>query len=71
MIKMAKSHVPVAADTHAGMTGKNNEDNFLVSAYKIAKRTVRVSYVQFSVMVLADIMQAKSPLKLESTQSQM
>ncbi|MEE4194653.1 MAG: protein phosphatase 2C domain-containing protein [Anaerolineae bacterium] len=37
MIKMAKSHVPVAADTHAGMTGKNNEDNFLVSAYKISE----------------------------------
>lgn len=37
MIKMAKSHVPVAADTHAGMSGKNNEDNFLVSAYKISE----------------------------------
>lgn len=37
MIKMAKSHVPVAADTNAGMTGKNNEDNFLVSAYKISE----------------------------------
>jgi protein phosphatase len=34
---MAKSHVPVAADTNAGMTGKNNEDNFLVSAYKISE----------------------------------
>ncbi len=37
MIKMAKSHVPVAADTQAGMTGKNNDDNFLVSAYKISE----------------------------------
>lgn len=37
MIKMAKSHVPVAAKTNAGMSGKNNEDNFLVSAYKISE----------------------------------
>ena len=37
MIKMAKSHVPVAADTNAGMTGKNNEDNFLVSAFKVSE----------------------------------
>lgn len=37
MIKMAKSHVPVAAGTNAGMTGKNNEDKFLVSAYQISE----------------------------------
>jgi protein phosphatase len=37
MIRMAKSHVPVAAGTHAGMTGKNNEDNFLVSAYQLSE----------------------------------
>ena len=37
MIKMAKSHVPVAAGTNAGMSGKNNEDKFLVSAYQISE----------------------------------
>lgn len=37
MIKMAKSHVPVAAGTNAGMTGKNNEDKYLVSAYQISE----------------------------------
>ncbi len=35
MIKMEKSHVPVAANSHAGMSGKNNEDNYLVTAYEM------------------------------------
>ena len=43
MIKMAKSHVPVAAGTNAGMSGKNNEDKYLVSAYQInAENNARV-----------------------------
>jgi len=35
MIKMEKSHVPVAANSHPGMSGKNNEDNYLVTAYEM------------------------------------
>lgn len=37
MIKLEKSHVPVAASTHAGMSGKNNEDSFRVSAYQMSE----------------------------------
>ncbi|NSW53842.1 MAG: serine/threonine-protein phosphatase [Anaerolineae bacterium] len=37
MIKMEKSHVPVAASTHAGMSGKNNEDNYRVTAYQMSE----------------------------------
>lgn len=35
MIKMEKSHVPVAANSHPGMSGKNNEDNYLITAYEV------------------------------------
>lgn len=37
MIKMEKSHVPITASTHAGMSGKNNEDNYRVTAYQMSE----------------------------------
>ena len=38
MIRIEKSHLVTAAQTHPGMTGKNNEDRFAVSAYQISER---------------------------------
>jgi PPM family protein phosphatase len=35
MIRTEKAHLQVVADSHEGMSGKNNEDNFAVSAYKL------------------------------------
>lgn len=35
MNRVHKSHIPVAAQTHPGMTGKNNEDRYAVSAFQI------------------------------------
>jgi len=32
MIKIEQAHLPIAAQTHPGMSGKNNEDSFAVSA---------------------------------------
>lgn len=37
MIRTDRSHLYVAAHSHPGMSGKNNEDNFAVSAYLISK----------------------------------
>ncbi len=37
MIRIDRSHLYVAAQSHPGMSGKNNEDNFAVSAYLISK----------------------------------
>ncbi len=37
MIRTERSHLYVAAQTHQGMTGKNNEDNFAVSAHLVSK----------------------------------
>src|SRR5512146_3034244 len=34
MIRVEKTHLPVAALTHPGMKGKNNEDRFGVSAFR-------------------------------------
>lgn len=41
MIRLEHAHLPVAALTHPGMVGKNNEDSFLVSAFRLedAKQT--------------------------------
>ena len=39
MIRVEHSHWPVEAITHPGMTGKNNEDRFAVSAYRLSDRT--------------------------------
>jgi len=36
MIRTTHSHLYVAAQTHPGMSGKNNEDNFAVSAYLLS-----------------------------------
>lgn len=36
MIRTDRSHLYLAAQTHPGMSGKNNEDNFAVSAYIIS-----------------------------------
>jgi serine/threonine protein phosphatase PrpC len=35
MILIEHSHLPVAAFTHPGMSGKNNEDRFSVTAYRL------------------------------------
>src|SRR5512138_890247 len=34
MIRVEKTHLPVAALTHPGMKGKNNEDRFGVSVFR-------------------------------------
>lgn len=36
MIRIEQAHLPVVALTHPGMSGKNNEDRFAVSAYQIS-----------------------------------
>jgi protein phosphatase len=36
MIPIEKAHVDVAAQSHPGMSGKNNEDRFAVSAYQVS-----------------------------------
>jgi serine/threonine protein phosphatase PrpC len=38
MIRISHSSYPVAALTHPGMTGKNNEDRYAVSAYRLNRR---------------------------------
>lgn len=38
MIAVERSHLHVAAITHPGMKGKNNEDRYAVSAYQISRR---------------------------------
>jgi serine/threonine protein phosphatase PrpC len=38
MIPVSKSHLPVAAATHPGRRGKNNEDRYAVSAYVLTER---------------------------------
>lgn len=38
MIREELSRYPVTAQTHAGMTGKNNEDRFAVSAFQLGQR---------------------------------
>src|SRR5512141_2913951 len=35
MIRVEKTHLPVAALTHPGMKGKNNEDRFGVTAFRM------------------------------------
>lgn len=37
MIRSERAHLQVAASTHPGMSGKNNEDRFAVSAYYLSK----------------------------------
>ncbi len=38
MIKAEKSHLPVVAMTHAGMSGKENEDQFGVAAFTLSEK---------------------------------
>jgi len=38
MIRTDQAHMPAVALTHAGMTGKTNEDRYAVSAYKLSPR---------------------------------
>lgn len=38
MITVERSHLHVAAITHPGMKGKNNEDRYAVSAYQVGRR---------------------------------
>jgi serine/threonine protein phosphatase PrpC len=35
MIRTEQAHIPFFADTHAGMSGKNNEDSYAVTAYQL------------------------------------
>ncbi len=37
MIRVSQSHLSVVARSHPGMTGKNNEDRYAVSAYRLEK----------------------------------
>ena len=39
MIRTDHSSFPVAAISHPGMTGKNNEDRYAVSAYRLSRRS--------------------------------
>jgi len=39
MIRVTKSHLKVAAQTHPGITGKNNEDRYAVSAFQQGRRS--------------------------------
>jgi protein phosphatase len=38
MIRVARAHLNVDAQTHAGMTGKNNEDRYAVASFVLDKR---------------------------------
>jgi protein phosphatase len=38
MKQTEQAHLPIAAQTHAGMSGKNNEDSFAVSAYQLENK---------------------------------
>ena len=37
MIRTDRAHLNVAAHTHAGMTGKNNEDRYAITSYQLAE----------------------------------
>lgn len=38
MIRVEEAHIPVVADTHEGMKGKNNEDSFAVTAFHASEK---------------------------------
>jgi protein phosphatase len=40
MIRNDRAHLSVAAQTHAGMTGKNNEDRYAITSYKLSESEV-------------------------------
>ena len=37
MIRIDRAHLNFAAHTHAGMTGKNNEDRYAVTSYQLSE----------------------------------
>src|SRR5512141_251560 len=37
MISSERAHLQVAAQTHPGMTGKNNEDRYAVTAFRLGR----------------------------------
>jgi len=37
MIRITRAHLNVEAQTHAGMTGKNNEDRYAVASFVLDK----------------------------------
>ena len=37
MIRIEQAHLPVIASTHPGMSGKNNEDRFAVTAFQVSE----------------------------------
>lgn len=43
MIRVRKSHMQIAAGTHAGMRGKNNEDRYAIQPFEIAREDPRRS----------------------------
>ncbi|HLE13148.1 MAG TPA: PP2C family serine/threonine-protein phosphatase [Anaerolineales bacterium] len=50
MIPSERSHLPVAAFTHPGMKGKNNEDRYAVSAFRLSQN----KSTQVLWMIIAD-----------------
>ncbi|HEX9013999.1 MAG TPA: protein phosphatase 2C domain-containing protein [Anaerolineaceae bacterium] len=48
MIRADQTHLPVVARTHPGMTGKNNEDRYAVTAYRL--RTPRATPALLAVL---------------------
>ena len=38
MIRVARAHLNVDAQSHAGMTGKNNEDRYAVASFVLDQR---------------------------------
>jgi len=40
MIRNDRAHLSVAAQTHAGMTGKNNEDRYAITSYQLSESEV-------------------------------
>ena len=41
MIRKSQSRYPVVAKSHPGMSGKNNEDRFGVTAFQLSKKNPR------------------------------
>ena len=37
MIRTDRAHLNIAAQTHAGMTGKNNEDRYAVTSFQLSE----------------------------------
>jgi len=59
MIRTKRAHLYLAALSDAGLSGKNNEDNFAVSAYSVSQYNRQPLYLPFFQMELAGIAPAK------------